>query len=137
MAVGNEVFTGDDEQFRNSLVPAARNLHAALAQLGMDAYVRVSTANSLSVRAAPIPSGGKDSEVEPTAPCPMKPALAAAMRDDAIEPAAVLAKEAAEAFQPTSSTMFWRCDGPRPPVSAMGLGRLARHPTPARTGAPA
>ncbi|OEL30909.1 Glucan endo-1,3-beta-glucosidase 14 [Dichanthelium oligosanthes] len=55
IAVGNEVFTGDDEQLKASLVPAMRNLHAALAQLGMDAYVRVSTANSLAVLATSYP----------------------------------------------------------------------------------
>jgi len=55
IAVGNEVFTGDDEQLKASLVPAMRNLHAALAQLGMDAYVRVSTAHSLAVLATSYP----------------------------------------------------------------------------------
>jgi hypothetical protein len=55
IAVGNEVFTGDDEQLKASLVPAMRNLHAALAQLGMDAYVRVSTANSLAVLSTSYP----------------------------------------------------------------------------------
>nr|TKW21704.1 hypothetical protein SEVIR_4G138100v2 [Setaria viridis] len=55
IAVGNEVFTGDDEQLKASLVPAMRNLHAALAQLGMDTYVRVSTANSLAVLATSYP----------------------------------------------------------------------------------
>ncbi|CAN6216705.1 unnamed protein product [Urochloa humidicola] len=55
IAVGNEVFTGDDAQLKASLVPAMRNLHAALAQLGMDAYVRVSTANSLAVLATSYP----------------------------------------------------------------------------------
>ncbi|KAL6602790.1 hypothetical protein ACP70R_043151 [Stipagrostis hirtigluma subsp. patula] len=55
IAVGNEVFTGDDERLKASLVPAMRNLHAALAQLGMDAYVRVSTANSLAVLATSYP----------------------------------------------------------------------------------
>ncbi|WVZ79977.1 hypothetical protein U9M48_027498 [Paspalum notatum var. saurae] len=55
IAVGNEVFTGDDQQLKASLVPAMRNLHAALAQLGMDAYVRVSTANSLAVLATSYP----------------------------------------------------------------------------------
>ncbi|XP_062179012.1 glucan endo-1,3-beta-glucosidase 14-like [Phragmites australis] len=55
IAVGNEVFTGDDEQLKASLVPAMRNLHAALAQLGMDAYVRVSTASSLAVLATSYP----------------------------------------------------------------------------------
>ena len=49
------MFTGDDEQLKTSLVPAMRNLHAALAQLGMDAYVRVSTANSLAVLATSYP----------------------------------------------------------------------------------
>jgi hypothetical protein len=49
IAVGNEVFTGDDAQLKASLVPAMRNLHAGLAQLGMDGYVHVSTANSLAV----------------------------------------------------------------------------------------
>uniref|UniRef100_A0A0A9CX37 glucan endo-1,3-beta-D-glucosidase n=1 Tax=Arundo donax TaxID=35708 RepID=A0A0A9CX37_ARUDO len=55
IAVGNEVFTGDDEQLKASLVPAMRNLHAALAQLGMDGYVHVSTANSLGVLANSYP----------------------------------------------------------------------------------
>ncbi|TVU08707.1 hypothetical protein EJB05_42119 [Eragrostis curvula] len=55
IAVGNEVFTGDDAQLKASLVPAMRNLHAALAQLGMDPYVRVSTANSLAVLASSYP----------------------------------------------------------------------------------
>ncbi|XP_062227629.1 glucan endo-1,3-beta-glucosidase 14-like [Phragmites australis] len=55
IAVGNEVFTGDDEQLKASLVPAMRNLHAALAQLGMDGYVHVSTANSLAVLATSYP----------------------------------------------------------------------------------
>ncbi|KAK3133836.1 hypothetical protein QOZ80_6AG0541690 [Eleusine coracana subsp. coracana] len=49
IAVGNEVFTGDDAQLKASLVPAMRNLHAGLAQMGMDGYVHVSTANSLAV----------------------------------------------------------------------------------------
>lgn len=49
IAVGNEVFTGDDAQLKASLVPAMRNLRAGLAQMGMDGYVHVSTANSLAV----------------------------------------------------------------------------------------
>ncbi|RLN15540.1 putative O-glycosyl hydrolase family 17 protein precursor [Panicum miliaceum] len=59
-AVAHEVFTGGDEQLRNSLVPAARNLHAALAQLGMDMYVRVSTESSLA--------GGNNDEVDLAVP---------------------------------------------------------------------
>ncbi|XP_040381202.1 glucan endo-1,3-beta-glucosidase 11-like [Oryza brachyantha] len=55
IAVGNEVLTDDDETLKASLVPAMRNLHAALAQLGMDGYVHVSTANSLAVLATSYP----------------------------------------------------------------------------------
>ena len=55
IAVGNEVFTDDDEALKASLVPAMRNLHAALAQLGMDGYVHVSTASSLGVLANSYP----------------------------------------------------------------------------------
>lgn len=55
VAVGNEVFTDDDEALKASLVPAMRNLHAALAQLGMDGYVHVSTASSLGVLATSYP----------------------------------------------------------------------------------
>ena len=64
--VSNEVFTADEEHLRNSLVrvvPTARNLHAALAQLGMDVYVRVSTDSSLAV-----PAGGHNEEVDLAAP---------------------------------------------------------------------
>ncbi|KAG8094361.1 hypothetical protein GUJ93_ZPchr0012g21987 [Zizania palustris] len=57
IAVGNEVFTGDDgdEALKASLVSAMRNLHAALAQLGIDGDVHVSTANSLAVLATSYP----------------------------------------------------------------------------------
>ncbi|VAI77227.1 unnamed protein product [Triticum turgidum subsp. durum] len=55
IAVGNEVFTDDDQALKASLVPAMRNLHAALAQLGMDGYVHVSTASSLGVLANSYP----------------------------------------------------------------------------------
>jgi hypothetical protein len=44
-------------------------LTRAPVQLGMVAYVRVSTANSLAALAGHlVPAGGKDGEVEPTAP---------------------------------------------------------------------
>ncbi|XP_072960371.1 glucan endo-1,3-beta-glucosidase 11-like isoform X2 [Typha angustifolia] len=49
IAVGNEVYTGDDAALAANLVPAMLNLHSALAQLGLDSYVHVSTANSLAV----------------------------------------------------------------------------------------
>ncbi|KAF0932010.1 hypothetical protein E2562_007820 [Oryza meyeriana var. granulata] len=67
IAVGNELFTDDDEALKASLVPAMRNLHAALAQLGMDGYVHVSTANSLAVLATSYPpsQGAFTAEVAP------------------------------------------------------------------------
>uniref|UniRef100_A0A0D9WQW0 glucan endo-1,3-beta-D-glucosidase n=1 Tax=Leersia perrieri TaxID=77586 RepID=A0A0D9WQW0_9ORYZ len=67
IAVGNEVFTDDDEALKASMVPAMRNLHAALAQMGMDGYVHVSTANSLAVLASSYPpsQGSFTPEVAP------------------------------------------------------------------------
>ncbi|KAG8075606.1 hypothetical protein GUJ93_ZPchr0006g41102 [Zizania palustris] len=67
IAVGNEVLTDVDEALKASLVPAMRNLHAALAQLGMDGYVHVSTANSLAVLATSYPpsQGTFTAEVAP------------------------------------------------------------------------
>ncbi|KAM7255816.1 hypothetical protein ACFE04_011557 [Oxalis oulophora] len=49
IAVGNEVFTGEDTTQISYLVPAMVNIHAALAQLGLDKYIQVSTPNSLAV----------------------------------------------------------------------------------------
>ncbi|KAG8385281.1 hypothetical protein BUALT_Bualt03G0025700 [Buddleja alternifolia] len=49
IAVGNEVFSGDDTTLLNYLVPAMVSLHAALARLGLDQYIHVSTPNSLAV----------------------------------------------------------------------------------------
>ncbi|EEE65821.1 hypothetical protein OsJ_21560 [Oryza sativa Japonica Group] len=67
IAVGNEVLTDDDEALKAALVPAMRNLHAALAQLGMDGYVHVSTASSLAVLATSYPpsQGAFTAEVAP------------------------------------------------------------------------
>uniref|UniRef100_A0A0E0E2J1 glucan endo-1,3-beta-D-glucosidase n=1 Tax=Oryza meridionalis TaxID=40149 RepID=A0A0E0E2J1_9ORYZ len=67
IAVGNEVLTDDDEALKAGLVPAMRNLHAALAQLGMDGYVHVSTASSLAVLATSYPpsQGAFTAEVAP------------------------------------------------------------------------
>ncbi|XP_042426815.1 glucan endo-1,3-beta-glucosidase 14-like isoform X2 [Zingiber officinale] len=55
IAVGNEVFTGDDPALMSNLVPAMLALHAALAELGLDASIHVSTANSLAVLATSYP----------------------------------------------------------------------------------
>ncbi|KAH8494037.1 hypothetical protein H0E87_020700, partial [Populus deltoides] len=48
IAVGNEVFTDDDTTLLAYLVPAVVNIHSALAQLGLDRYIQVSTPNSLA-----------------------------------------------------------------------------------------
>ncbi|KAL8032245.1 hypothetical protein ABFS82_13G083200 [Erythranthe guttata] len=49
IAVGNEVFTGDDNTLVTYLVPAMVSIHAALVRLGLDQYIHVSTPNSLAV----------------------------------------------------------------------------------------
>ncbi|XP_068666671.1 glucan endo-1,3-beta-glucosidase 11-like [Aristolochia californica] len=49
IAVGNEIFTGDDTLLMSNLVPAMASIHQALVQLGLDKYIHVSTANSLAV----------------------------------------------------------------------------------------
>ncbi|KAM7500694.1 hypothetical protein LguiA_025108 [Lonicera macranthoides] len=49
IAVGNEVFTGDDTSLISNLVPAMVGIHGALAQLGLDQYIQVSTPSSLAV----------------------------------------------------------------------------------------
>ncbi|KAJ6893937.1 glucan endo-1,3-beta-glucosidase 11-like [Populus alba x Populus x berolinensis] len=55
IAVGNEVFTDDDTTLLAYLVPAVVNIHSALAQLGLDRYIQVSTPNSLAVLAESFP----------------------------------------------------------------------------------
>ncbi|XP_052179418.1 glucan endo-1,3-beta-glucosidase 14 [Diospyros lotus] len=49
IAVGNEVFTGDDMSLLDNLVPAMVSIHASLVQLGLDQYINVSTPSSLAV----------------------------------------------------------------------------------------
>ncbi|KAJ7947308.1 Glucan endo-1,3-beta-glucosidase [Quillaja saponaria] len=49
IAVGNEIFTDDDVTLIKYLVPAVISIHGALAQLGLDSYVKVSTPCSLAV----------------------------------------------------------------------------------------
>ncbi|CDP18512.1 unnamed protein product [Coffea canephora] len=55
IAVGNEVFTGEDNTLVASLVPAMVSIHAALVRLRLDQYVQVSTPNSLAVLAQSYP----------------------------------------------------------------------------------
>ncbi|KAK9085985.1 hypothetical protein Sjap_026396 [Stephania japonica] len=49
IAVGNEVFTTDDMNLIANVVPAMVSIHGALVQLGLDSYIKVSTASSLAV----------------------------------------------------------------------------------------
>lgn len=49
IAVGNEVFTGDDNTLITYLVPAMVSIHAALVRVGLDQFIQVSTPNSLAV----------------------------------------------------------------------------------------
>ncbi|KAK9074371.1 hypothetical protein SSX86_006969 [Deinandra increscens subsp. villosa] len=55
IAVGNEVFTGDDMSLFDNLVPAMVNIQRALTQLGLQQYVQVSTPSSLAVLANSYP----------------------------------------------------------------------------------
>ncbi|CAN1227311.1 Glucan endo-1,3-beta-glucosidase 11 [Linum grandiflorum] len=48
IAVGNEVFTDDDDTLLTYLVPAMVNIHSALVQLGIDRNIEVSTPHSLA-----------------------------------------------------------------------------------------
>lgn len=49
IAVGNEVYTTEDEALMSNLVPAMIALHSALVQLSLDSSIYISTANSLAV----------------------------------------------------------------------------------------
>ncbi|KAL4586319.1 hypothetical protein LXL04_010955 [Taraxacum kok-saghyz] len=55
IAVGNEVFTGDDMTLFENLVPAMVSLQRALIQLGIEQYIQVSTPSSLAVLANSYP----------------------------------------------------------------------------------
>ncbi|KAK1412155.1 hypothetical protein QVD17_33167 [Tagetes erecta] len=55
IAVGNEVFTGDDMSLVDNLVPAMVSIQRALTQLGLQQYVQVSTPSSLAVLANSYP----------------------------------------------------------------------------------
>ncbi|CAL5346331.1 unnamed protein product [Camellia sinensis] len=55
IAVGNEVFTGDDTTLMSNLVKAMVNIHTALNQLGLAQYIQVSTPSSLAVLAVSYP----------------------------------------------------------------------------------
>lgn len=66
IAVGNEVFTDDDTTvLLENLVPAMISIQGALAQLGLDSYIKVSTPCSLAVleESYPPSAGSFKSEV--------------------------------------------------------------------------
>ncbi|KAL2494503.1 Glycosyl hydrolase superfamily protein [Forsythia ovata] len=58
IAVGNEIFTGDDTTLMAYLVPAMVSIHAALVRLGLDQFIQVSTPNSLGVLEESYPPSG-------------------------------------------------------------------------------
>ncbi|KAG6594464.1 Glucan endo-1,3-beta-glucosidase 11, partial [Cucurbita argyrosperma subsp. sororia] len=49
IAVGNEIFTGNDTVLMANLVPAMIAIHEALGELGLGSYIHVSTPTSLAV----------------------------------------------------------------------------------------
>ncbi|XP_030470729.1 glucan endo-1,3-beta-glucosidase 11 [Syzygium oleosum] len=53
--VGNEVLTDPDPTLMANLVPAMAGIHGALAQLGLDSQIQVSSPNSLAVLAQSFP----------------------------------------------------------------------------------
>ncbi|KAI3731782.1 hypothetical protein L1987_62971 [Smallanthus sonchifolius] len=55
IAVGNEVFTGDDMTLLDNLVPAMVSIQQALTQLGLQQDIQVSTPSSLAVLANSYP----------------------------------------------------------------------------------
>ncbi|KAD4982825.1 hypothetical protein E3N88_19496 [Mikania micrantha] len=55
IAVGNEVFTGDDMSLVDNLVPAMVSIQRALVQLGLHQSIQVSTPSSLAVLANSYP----------------------------------------------------------------------------------
>ncbi|CAA3004645.1 glucan endo-1,3-beta-glucosidase 11-like [Olea europaea subsp. europaea] len=55
IAVGNELFTGNDMTLITNVVPAMVSIRAALVKLGLDQYIQVTTPHSLAVLAASYP----------------------------------------------------------------------------------
>lgn len=55
IAVGNEVYTSDDQALMFNLVPAMASIQEALVQLNLDSIIHVSTSNSLAVLANSYP----------------------------------------------------------------------------------
>lgn len=55
IAVGNEVYTTDDNTLKANLVPAMVSMHSTLVQLGLDSYIHITTAASLAVLETSFP----------------------------------------------------------------------------------
>ncbi|TVU47752.1 hypothetical protein EJB05_07361 [Eragrostis curvula] len=55
LAVGNEVLTGNDTALSRALLPAMESLHGAVAALGLDKQIAVTTAHSLRVLGTSFP----------------------------------------------------------------------------------
>lgn len=65
IAIGNEIFTDNDQTLMANLVPAMVSVHGALVQLGLDSSIQVSTPSSLAVleESYPPSSGNFRSEI--------------------------------------------------------------------------
>uniref|UniRef100_A0A0D6R0H7 glucan endo-1,3-beta-D-glucosidase n=1 Tax=Araucaria cunninghamii TaxID=56994 RepID=A0A0D6R0H7_ARACU len=55
IAVGNEVYTGNDTELMENLVPAMQNVHAALVSLGLEGAINVLTAHSSGILGTSYP----------------------------------------------------------------------------------
>lgn len=55
IAVGNEVYSGNDTDLMTNLVPAMQNIRSALTSLGLDSSINVSTAHSSAILATSYP----------------------------------------------------------------------------------
>eukprot|EP01018_Ginkgo_biloba_P013216 Gb_00761 [translate_table: standard] len=67
IAVGNEVFTGNDTVLMTNLLPAMQNIHSALVNLGLNGTVNISTAHSVGVLGSSYPPSGGSLKPELTA----------------------------------------------------------------------
>ncbi|XP_057830426.1 glucan endo-1,3-beta-glucosidase 11 isoform X1 [Cryptomeria japonica] len=67
IAVGNEVYTGNDTDLVKNLVPAMQNIHSALVSLGLESSINVSTAHSSGILSVSYPPSAGTFKPELTA----------------------------------------------------------------------
>ncbi|GLJ47723.1 hypothetical protein SUGI_1007970 [Cryptomeria japonica] len=73
IAVGNEVLTGTDKQLIANLLPAMKNVHSALASIGADRNITITTPHSLAVLGNSFPPSS--GAFKPDLTTSMKPLL--------------------------------------------------------------